>query len=666
MLKTFRFLLALGCAAAVLAARPAHASLTWLGVSQTAAFGGVLDDVAYDDKHDVYLHVWEAIGDRNVYGRFIGGDGAPKGAAFVISAAKQTFAGCPKVAYSTGTDDDVFFVGFSSDFAAADHKNVFGQMVRYTATGTTGGTLVGGNFPVSPFSMTPTIFQTMNDVVFNSTQRQFFAVWDDSRGGTDVFGRQFDVNGTPVSAEINISNAPWSQGAASVAFDNEHNRYFVAYQGLDPASPANVEITGAWGKILDGATGSPITGLLHLQDGGAPIELNVVYLPNKDAFLPYWTAFLGDGRHVMGRQVPYNFEAVNAYSTGVYPVMSSAGEGGADGAYNAATGTTLVTSMHLSGRIRGAELDANGAITTPSFTISTILQRSGSFTPRVTAGGNGVFGFVYGVDFNSTWLERYQAVVTGGTPTPTPTPIPPAAVPNPKMNIDLPSANGTVAASNFTVAGWALDQGATSGAGVDIVQVWAFPLNGSASQFVGTATYGYARPDVAAYAGSGNFTNSGFALGASLPAGTYDLYVFAHSTVSMTFNNVRIVRITAVTPPSTPRMWVDTPSTNATVGQTFTVGGWALDLASSSGPGVAAVHVWAYPAAGGGPQLFGVAQYGANRPDVGSYAGNARFGPSGFAATGTLPVGDYTLAVFALSTVTNTFNNVVLVPVHVR
>jgi hypothetical protein len=41
------------------------------------------------------------------------------------------------------------------------------------------------------------------------------------------------------------------------------------------------------------------------------------------------------------------------------------------------------------------------------------------------------------------------------------------------------------------------------------------------------------------------FLNCGFQIsGATLPAGTYDLVVFAHSTVTRAFSMTRVVRIT--------------------------------------------------------------------------------------------------------------------------
>jgi hypothetical protein len=113
-----------------------------------------------------------------------------------------------------------------------------------------------------------------------------------------------------------------------------------------------------------------------------------------------------------------------------------------------------------------------------------------------------------------------------------PAPIPPGGT-DPRTHV----------ASPFTNFGWALDRASSSGPGVDVVQAWAYPLSGRAPLFVGTATP-TARVDVANVFGS-QFLPSGFQIdAATLPAGTYDLVVFAHSTVTLSFNNSRVVRIT--------------------------------------------------------------------------------------------------------------------------
>jgi hypothetical protein len=56
--------------------------------------------------------------------------------------------------------------------------------------------------------------------------------------------------------------------------------------------------------------------------------------------------------------------------------------------------------------------------------------------------------------------------------------------------------------------------------------------------FLGAATYGVSRPDVAAAFGS-RFLNSGYTLNVTtnLAPGTYTLVVFARSTVTGTFSN---------------------------------------------------------------------------------------------------------------------------------
>src|SRR4051794_13615963 len=54
-----------------------------------------------------------------------------------------------------------------------------------------------------------------------------------------------------------------------------------------------------------------------------------------------------------------------------------------------------------------------------------------------------------------------------------------------RLQTDLPAANATVNLP-FAVAGWTLDQLASSGTGMDTVHVWAIPPVGAAT-FVGVA-----------------------------------------------------------------------------------------------------------------------------------------------------------------------------------
>ena len=113
------------------------------------------------------------------------------------------------------------------------------------------------------------------------------------------------------------------------------------------------------------------------------------------------------------------------------------------------------------------------------------------------------------------------------------------------MALDSPVAGSAV--QPFVVSGWALDFAAASGTGVDSVHVWAYPNPGSGQPpiMLGIASYGSYRGDLAALFGS-QFGASGYRLAVSnLPrATTYDIVVYAHSTVSNTFDLWRAVRVT--------------------------------------------------------------------------------------------------------------------------
>jgi len=116
----------------------------------------------------------------------------------------------------------------------------------------------------------------------------------------------------------------------------------------------------------------------------------------------------------------------------------------------------------------------------------------------------------------------------------------------PQVVIDVPTARGHAvdAAQPLLVAGWAIDTDAEAGTGVDTVHVWAYPVEGGQPLFLGAAAYGGRRPDVAAIHGT-RFRDSGYGLIVdTLPPGSYDLAVFAWSTVTVDFVPARVVRVT--------------------------------------------------------------------------------------------------------------------------
>jgi hypothetical protein len=236
----------------------------------------------------------------------------------------------------------------------------------------------------------------------------------------------------------------------------------------------------------------------------------------------------------------------------------------------------------------------------------------------------------------------------------------------PAMSIDVPARNQTLT-QPFAIAGWAVDPNSGSGSGIDAIHVWAYPLPafGAAPSgspvFLGATTTAFDRPDVAAAFGSPQLTRSGYALNVTgLQPGVYLFAVFGLVHSSGAFSLLRTVeenlRVqTTVT--------VDVPRSGATVGSAFGIGGWAIDQGAPSGTGVDAIHVWAYPAAGGNPVFLGSTTTFGDRPDIGAIFG-ARFTRSGFTlSVNAPPPGAWNVFVFAHSTATGLFQ--VSAPVRV-
>jgi hypothetical protein len=402
---------------------------------------GSLNDIAYDDKHNVYLHVF---GITQVFGRFVNADGVPVGDPFRISTTSAVFAGWPRVAYSRYSDDDVFMVVFSTDIHRPDRsKNVYGQRIRFNGSGPE---FLGANFPISDASLNPAWPQEAGGLAFNTQTKQFLVTWGDARGQYDAFCRLFRTDGTPVGGEVNLSDAPNWQGAPNAAYDWQKNRFLVTYQGEQP-------VIGSWARLLDGNTAAPITGLIVVSTGGFQAEETVVYLPESGQYLVAWMDIrAGNETDVMGRLV--SFDGVP--SSPVYPIVATPRlfDGSPALGYNAGLRTTLAAAKHDSRYVWASELDGIGNVKR-SFQGSTAppTPTGGAFTPRVIAGPYSQFGLAYMMNYQTSWVERLSAPLApergpepGGTPPPPPPPV----------NIDL----SNTAAPNGS---WFLAEGVESG-----------------------------------------------------------------------------------------------------------------------------------------------------------------------------------------------------------
>jgi hypothetical protein len=430
-------LLAIGSVAPALAQ-----TYTELGASP-ATGAGYLSSFAYDDKHQVYLHVFEKTvsGRLSVVGRFLGANGAVLGQEFVISTNMLTFGARPRVAYSRGSGADAFFVEYTADQNCVDCAGIYGAVVRYTGTGATGGAVTAAGIPLSPGSLTATkaIYQATGDVAFNPATSQFMTAWEEHAGAVNVSVRLFNADGSAAGSAIPVTSGGGGKGAPTLAYDWQRNRFCVQFLGDNPLGAG----VGMFAYLLDGSTGAVSSSLVVLSASPAVLEPAIAYLPEADGFLSTWTLLIPGSRVSMARFIP------STATSGVLPkveyvAMSSNQAVGFPALdYDYVSRRVLMASMRAldpnPGVIAGAIFDAAGTPLTATFNMSTQTiagQRLGTFNPTVRAASSGIFGMSYTIDYAAAEFERFQlpAAQTPGpsfncgsncTPPPPPPPPPP-------------------------------------------------------------------------------------------------------------------------------------------------------------------------------------------------------------------------------------------------
>lgn len=236
-------------------------------------------------------------------------------------------------------------------------------------------------------------------------------------------------------------------------------------------------------------------------------------------------------------------------------------------------------------------------------------------------------------------------------------------VPSVVAPIDVPQRNGTVT-GNVTIRGYAIDRNSSTGTGIDQVHIYLDGPYGT-GRIIGAAQYGLSRPDVGNYYGNPRFTPSGWQLfwnTANVTAGAHSLYLYAHRTTDNGWSrfgphNITVLGTPTPTPTITPTPTyapnviapIETPVDGGAVAGSVTLSGYAIDRNSRSGTGIDTVHLYLDGPYGIGTFL-GQAEYGLNRPDIGTRYGNVRFNPSGWRLVwnvGNLNYGTHRLYLYA-------------------
>jgi len=501
---------------------------------------------------------------------------------------------------------------------------------------------------------------------YSTANHEFLIVYR-TTGSFVLRGVRADLNAAPIGPPFTISQTGQYENNPSVAYNPVTNQYLVCWQDFTAANTGLL-----YCRFVQPGSGTLGGGPILVQATGSVWFTDTTYNPATNQFLVTWDETHGTA--TLGRLV----NADGSLPGNVIPISTLyAGYDGTATAYNAPTNSFFVIAYDLVGDLTqdgGVELNSGGQPKDTGLQVTAICPpgvKCGNYYPQIAGSTDDPNWLVTTASsFVETSIQLIQGSSSGGG-TPPPTPTPSGA--KPMLAVDTPVNLSNVSYNGFVVAGWAVDAGSTSGTGVDVVAVWAFPASGGAAILAGVAnsgsTYGFARPDVASYLGSTRFGPSGYGVTVTLPAGAYRLAVYAHSYVNNSWNSPVNVNVNVTAPPSRPMMWVDLPAQNQNISQNVFVSGWAVDLSAASGAGIDAVHVWAYPAGSSTGVWVGAAVpgggLGGSRPDIANWLG-PQFGASGYTVTGTLAPGNYTLVVYAHSAVANAFNDAATVNVTVR
>lgn len=189
----------------------------------------------------------------------------------------------------------------------------------------------------------------------------------------------------------------------------------------------------------------------------------------------------------------------------------------------------------------------------------------------------------------------------------------------PRGALDAPTDGATLTPTSLDVRGWALDQVVEQGTGVDRVNVLVDDA------LVSQADYGVPRDDIGNQFGA-QFEAVGWSAHVDLhglATGNHRIEARAHSVFS-DYETAYAASIVIAPPPGMPRGSIDTPNDGSLVTGATQIEGWALDQASTSGPGVDRVQLYLDGA------LVAEPTYGIPRPDIGAAYG-AEFENTGWA-----------------------------------
>ena len=452
-------------------------------------------------------------------------------------AINNQYEDWPSVAYNPVTNQ--FLVSYAGYSIAGAFAFVNTRLVQ---AGT--NQLIGSG----PTTLVTTVGTWITDTVYNPRTNQFLVAWVwGTTAPTLTSGRLVNADAT-ISGNVNVLSTRWASGdGMSVDYNPLTDTYFLVASTNLSAEDGGVELWGATGVPVDngflatsgaGRSGRPYprikastqdpNWLISVTNSFATTDIQLITGTSVGPPPP------PGPRPMLAVDVPSNNAVVSTRGFAIAGWAVDAGSPTGTGVDNViawaypSTGAPPILAGVANYGLNRPDL---GSYLGVQFAPSGYVVNVGA---GVLPAGNYLLA-VYG-----------HSTVTGSWNAPKTLNISVQAPPStPKMWIDLPSMNQTITQTPIPVhvVGWAVDLGAASGPGVDVVHVYAFQQGSSTPIFLGWSYVGGYRPDLANWLGP-QFANSGYdVMGASLPVGNYSIVVFAHSAVTGTFNNAATINV---------------------------------------------------------------------------------------------------------------------------
>jgi hypothetical protein len=564
-----------------------------------------------------------------------------------LNATRDDSGNWPKFSPPTVVNGRVYLASFPADGVSNAPLNVYGLLsttpdFTISATPTSQGVNPGGSASYSV--STSSIFNFSGAVTLSVTglpsgaSASFAANNFATPGSTQL--TVYTSSGTPLgTSNLTITGASGAiqhttmvslvvttttPGTGAISID------FVGHD----IPMASTEVAGVLPKSnWNEAQGSSGNGLALFDETGTPTGATVSWTSS-----PVWSLPIAD--------TPGNFRMMNGYldTAGQNTTVTVTGLPANAAGYD----VYLYADGDNGGATRTGTYQISGTgITTTSINLADAANTNfnGTFTQANNSAGNYVVFSIAATGFTLTAIPStasdgtQRAPVNGMQIIPhDPQPVQPVAPPT--VFIDAPTSGATVSGI-VAISGWAVDNAVAVGTAISSVQV---KVDGTAA---GTATYGLSRSDVCTvYSGRPGCPNVGYSYSlntSTLSPGSHTIIVTATDSDATPDSASSSVTVNVQAPP--PAVWIDAPTSGATVSGIVAISGWAVDNAAAVGTAISSVQVKV------DGTVAGTATYGFYRPDVCAvYPGRLGCPNVGYSFslnTSTLSVGTHTITVTA-------------------